>query len=51
MKLFTNEILALRLHIPSQKCDIKNLLPLWQSRTLTEILLSKILQWIYSSLQ
>lgn len=28
MKLFTNEILALRLHIPSEKCDIKSPLPL-----------------------
>lgn len=51
MKLFTNEILALRLHIPPEKCDIKNPLPLWQPRTFTEILLSKILQWIYSALQ
>lgn len=44
MKLLTNEILALRLHIPSEKCDIKNPLPLLQLRTFTENLLSKILQ-------
>lgn len=33
MKLFANEILALRLHIPSEKCDIKSPLPLLSPRS------------------